>query len=287
MAVSMRNVKNKINATRKTAQITNAMNMVSASKLKRAEHHIKNYLPFVEKVEEIISDLISSGEDFTHPLLTPREVKKTCYVLITSDRGLAGPFNNNLFKRIAELIDNHKEDEYVVAPLGSRGYNYVRKKKYNMLNDEMILLRDDINLDDIRNFIMKVITMYLQNKIDKVVIIYNHFINTLVQRVESKVLLPIENKFENNNNDIYIYEGGVESILDTILPLYIQGLIYGFVLDSKASEHASRMTAMKSATDNAREIISELELLYNRARQAEITSELTDIIGGANATNNS
>ena len=184
-------------------------------------------------------------------------------------------------------MDNHKEDNiFVLAPLGSRGYIMCAEKiQYvKWWNDFTSWY---INLDDIRNFIMKVITMYLQNKIDKVVIIYNHFINKLVQRVESKVLLPIENKFEHNNNDIYIYEGGVESILDTILPLYVQGLIYGFVLDSKASEHASRMTAMKSATDNAREIISELELLYNRARQAEITSELTDIIGGANATNNS
>lgn len=285
MAVSMRNIKNKINATKKTSQITNAMHMVSASKLKRSEFHIKNYVPFVEKLEELISNLVNTKEDFTHPLLTSREVKRTCYIVITSDRGLAGPFNNNIFKKLTPIISKHKSNEYVIAPIGGRGYNFVRKKKYNMLTNELILLRDDIKLEDLRNLITKIIVMYLNEEIDKVIIIYNHFINTLIQRVETKVLLPIENKFTEKSNEFYIYEGGIDSILDTVLPLYIQGLIYGYVLDSKASEHAARMTAMKSATDNANEIISELELLYNRARQAEITSELTDIIGGANAAN--
>lgn len=286
MAVSMRNVKNRIVATKKTSQITNAMNMVSASKLKKSERTIKNYLPFVRQIEDVISDLVNSGEDFEHPLLTVRECKKTCYILITSDRGLAGPFNNNLFKKINEIISNHHPSEYVVAPLGSRGYNYVKKMRYNMVNDEMILLRDDVSFDDIMGVITQIIKMYLNKEVDKVVIYYNHFVNTLVQKVQSKVLLPIKKRFDKKSKDIYLYEGGIDSILDTVLPLYIQSLIYGVVLDSKASEHASRMTAMKSATDNAKEVISELELLYNRARQAEITSEITDIIGGANAANN-
>lgn len=286
MAVSMRNVKNRIVATKKTSQITNAMNMVSASKLKKSERTIRNYSPFVLRIESIISDLVNSGEDFEHPLLAERECRKTCYILITSDRGLAGPFNNNLFKKLNELVSNHDPSDYVIAPLGSRGYNYVKKMRYNMVNDDMILLRDDVSFEDIFSVISKIIQMYLNKEVDKVVICYNHFVNTLVQKVETKVLLPIEKKFDKKSKDIYLYEGGIDSILDTVLPLYIQSLIYGLVLDSKASEHASRMTAMKSATDNAKEVISELELLYNRARQAEITSEITDIIGGANAANN-
>ena len=124
----MRNIKNKINATKKTSQITNAMHMVSASKLKRSEFHIKNYVPFVEKLEELISNLVNTKEDFTHPLLTSREVKRTCYIVITSDRGLAGPFNNNIFKKLTQIISKHKSNEYVIAPIGGRGYNFVRKK---------------------------------------------------------------------------------------------------------------------------------------------------------------
>jgi F-type H+-transporting ATPase subunit gamma len=130
--------------------------------------------------------------------------------------------------------------------------------------------------------------MYLNGEVDKVVLIYNHFINTLSIEPTMKQILPINDDFsknENNNNHIYDYEGGINSILDTILPLYIENLVYGIILDSKASEHASRMTAMKNATDNAKDVITKLEIVYNRARQSAITLELTDIIGGANAAN--
>lgn len=287
MGVSTKKIQNRIKATKKTSQITNAMNMVSSSKLKKIERTIHNYLKFVEGVEEIIGNLLLSEDDIYHPLLETQNSSKVCYLLITSDRGLAGPFNNNLFKSFEEEIKVHQsKEEYVVATFGTKGFSYVRKRRHPSLTKEVVLLRDDVRYMDIRHTITKIIELYLSGEIGKVVIVYNHFVNTLSQVVTKKQLLPLEKKFTKTKPTErvhYIYEGGADKILSTVLPLYIESLVYGLVLDSKASEHASRMTAMRNATDNAYEIIGELELLYNRARQAAITSELTDIIGGASA----
>lgn len=287
MATSIRDIKQKVVATKKTSQITNAMNMVSASKLKGAQKGTESFRPYMQKIEEIVCNLVSNGEEIEHPLLMKREGNKTCYILITSDRGLAGPFNSNLCKLLTNVINN---DQDIVGTLGIKGYFYCKSRKYNML-DNINRLPDDVLFENIYPTIQEVLELYLSGKVDKVVLIYNHFINTLSIEPSMKQILPIEEDFnyesnkQDNSNHIYDYEGGISSILDTILPLYIENLVYGIILDSKASEHASRMTAMKNATDNAKDVISKLEIMYNKARQAAITLELTDIIGGANAAN--
>ena len=282
MAGETKFIKGKIQATKKTSQITKAMNMVSASKLKQAQLAISNYISFIDKIEEIVANLVSSG-DVKHPLLEERSGDRTCYIIITSERGLAGPFNSNIYKMLSGVI----KDGDSVLPYGGRGYNYC-KNKYSMLVDKPVILRDDVRFDDIIESLVLVVTRYLHNDFDKVKVIYNHFVNTLNQTQEIRQILPVETKkldYVSNYNKIYDFEGGIEGLLDKVLPIYIENIVYGIILDSKASEHASRMTAMKNATDNAQEIISSLELMYNRARQAAITLELTDIIGGANATN--
>ena len=282
MAGETKFIKGKIQATKKTSQITKAMNMVSASKLKQAQLAITNYISFIDKIEEIVANLVSSG-DVKHPLLEERGGDRTCYIIITSERGLAGPFNSNIYKMLAGVI----KDGDSVLPYGGRGYNYC-KNKYPMLIDKPVILRDDVRFDDIIESLVLIVTRYLHNGFDKVKVIYNHFVNTLNQTQEIRQILPVETKkldYVSNYNKIYDFEGGIEGLLDKVLPIYIENIVYGIILDSKASEHASRMTAMKNATDNAQEIISSLELMYNRARQAAITLELTDIIGGANATN--
>ena len=282
MAGETKFIKGKIQATKKTSQITKAMNMVSASKLKQAQLAIEHYISFIDKIEEIVSNLVSSG-DVIHPLLEKRTGNRTCYIIITSERGLAGPFNSNIYKMLGSVI----KDGDVVLPYGGRGYNYC-KNKYKMLIDKPVVLRDDVRFDDIIESLIMVVSMYLHNDFDCVKVLYNHFVNTLNQTQEERQILPVEPKkleVPTNYNQIYDFEGGVEGLLDKVLPIYIENIVYGIILDSKASEHASRMTAMKNATDNAQEIISTLELMYNRARQAAITLELTDIIGGANATN--
>lgn len=284
MAGQSRKVMMRINATKKTSQITKAMNMVSASRLRQAEKRIKEYLPFISKAKEIISNLSTSDESMNHPLLAKREIKKVCFVAVACDRGLAGAFNSNICKELTRLV-NLCESDYCVLPIGLKAHKYAEKMNYPLITDKVISIKDDIEFSMVADVIKKLVTNYLDHSFDKVVVIYNHYVNTLIQNVVSETVLPVSKPKETKENKIYEFDGGVKEILDTALPIYIENTIYGYFLDSKASEHASRMNSMKNATDNATEVISTLELLYNRARQAAITLELTDIVGGASVVN--
>lgn len=284
MAGQSRKVMMRINATKKTSQITKAMNMVSASRLRQAEKRIKEYLPFISKAKEIISNLSTSDESMNHPLLAKREIKKVCFVAVACDRGLAGAFNSNICKELTRLV-NLCESDYCVLPIGLKAHKYAEKMNYPLITDKVINIKDDIEFSMVADVIKKLVTNYLDHSFDKVVVIYNHYVNTLIQNVVSETVLPVSKPKETKENKIYEFDGGVKEILDTALPIYIENTIYGYFLDSKASEHASRMNSMKNATDNATEVISTLELLYNRARQAAITLELTDIVGGASVVN--
>ena len=288
MAASIRAIKTRITATKKTSQITKAMNMVSASKLKSAERSIKAYLPFTDKVKSIVANLASTKENLDHPLLKKRDIKTVLYVVVSSDRGLAGAFNSNIAKSLTKEIDSLPSNiNYVVMPLGLKIYNYVKKRNFPMNIENPVFLNDNIVFSDISDVVHEIVLDYLSNKVDEVKIIYNHHVNTLIQQVQTETLLPIS-QFDNNVAKVnYEFDGGEREILDTIFPIYIENSIYGMILDSKASEHAARMNAMQSATDNASEVIATLELLYNRARQEAITSELTDIVGGASVINES
>ena len=288
MANNIRDIHNRITSTKKTAKITKAMNMVSASKLRLAEKAIKEYRPFIDKAYDIIINIASSSEELNHALLEAREVKKTCYVVISSDRGLAGAFNANVLKKLADIISKHQPNEYCVLPLGLKAYSYCQKHRYPMLIDKPVLLRDDIEFNDVYNVTKTLVMNFLQKSIDKVDIIYNHYINTLVHETTVTTVFPINKAqilSDKKTESFYEFEGGVNEVLNVVLPMYIENYIYGLILDSKASEHASRMNSMKNATDNAEEVINSLGLLYNRARQAAITLELTDIVGGASVIN--
>jgi len=292
---SMREIKSRITATKKTAQITKAMHMVSASKLKKAEGVIKSYRPLVFKLREMIDNLLSSDDVSNHPMLIKREKHITCYVLVTSDRGLAGPYNSSIFKAFTAFVEeNHQSnDEFIVATLGFKAYSFAKRMNYKMLNEEIINVRDDIQFVDFKSVIELFTKQFLNGNIDSIVVFYNHYVNIITQNVEQVEILPITNghKKELKNEDekglklIYNFEPNSQAIIDHLLPMYVENTLYGMILEAKASEHASRMTAMKSATDNAEDVINTLQLHYNRARQAAITIELTDIIGGANAVN--
>lgn len=289
MATSMRAVKLRINATKKTSQITKAMNMISASKLKNAERHIKDYRPFLDKIEEILANITQDKQalnDCQSIFLKPREVKNICYIVISSDKGLAGAFNINVLKELKKNIDELPTDmNYIVASIGIKAFNYVIKNKYNKFNDKPIFIRDDVEFHEMREFVKSIVVGYIVGQYDEVRVIYNHYVNTLIQNVKVSKLLPIVEINKTSTNSNYEYDGNIEDILNMILPIYVENLVYGFVLDSKTSEHASRMNSMKKATDNATEVVGKLELLYNRARQQAITLELTDIIGGASVIN--
>ena len=282
---SLREIKKRIEATRKTSQITKAMNMVSASKLRKVERKYKNYQPITAKIKEILEQVLSTNPDYKHPLLEQREIKKVGYILVTSDRGLAGPYNSQILKYFENLL-NENDKDYIVGTIGYKAYSYCKRKKHPLLNKESINSRDDIKFIDFQAMSRAFINLYLNREVDKIVMVYSDYINTLTQVVTDRVLMPVTDlKKDKGLVSEYIFEPSTEEVIDQLLPIYLENTLYGIILDAKTAEQASRMTAMKNATDNAKEIIHKQNLIYNRARQAQITIELTDIIGGANAVN--
>ena len=285
MGNSLGEVKKRLSSTKSTAQITKAMYMVSSSKIKRAERTYSGYKDFMLQIKNVINNVLKTApEDFYHPLMTSREVKKTAYLIITSDRGLAGTYNSSIFKELDNIIINHKDSsEYICAAIGKKGYSFLQRRGYSTIGDSHIAVRDDVMFLDMNDLVQNIIDIYVSGKIDRLVIIYNHFVNNLVQEVRQEVLLPITGLDITLKESDYVYEGGLENTLNMVLPMYVKDIVYGIILDAKCAEHSARMNAMKSATDNANEVIEKLQLLYNRARQNVITNELIDIIGGANA----
>ncbi len=290
---NMRDIKNRIEGTQKTSQITKAMHMVSASKLKKAEKAIKAYRPLTEKLEAILSRIFNEDPDLSHPMLEPRDISHSTFILITSDRGLAGPYNANVFKAFEAYLNEHSydPDRISVAAIGNKAFSFAKQKGYRLVSDTPIQVRDDFQFIDFQKLTDTFIKQYLDGSTDEIITVYNRFINTLSQEVTVKPLVPLEfnpdvdTQKHESPNLIYDFEPDIATTLSVLLPNYVVHTLYGMVLEGKASEHASRMTAMKNATDNAKEVIDTLTLSYNKARQDAITIELTDIIGGANAVN--
>lgn len=285
MANSLREVKKRIDSTESTAQITKAMYMVSSSKVKKAEKTYKGYQDFMQRIESMVKQMIGKAvEDYKHPLMVERPITKVAYLLITSDRGLAGAYNSSIYKALEEHLSKLEDGvEVCFTAIGKQGFNYLKRKNFELIFDSPTFVRDDVMFIDILPLANSIVSAYLEGEIDKLYIVYNHYINSLTQEVAFKELLPITNLEAEEGTIDYVYETGIEKTLDLVLPMYIQDIIYGIILDAKVSEHSARMNSMRNATDNAQEVIAKLELLYNRARQNAITTELIDIIGGANA----
>ena len=282
MAESLIEVKTRINSTKKTHQITKAMHMVSSSKVKKSERTFKRYQDFMKKIGDLVATVLANEMEVSNPILVEREVNKTAYLLISSDTGLAGSYNSSIFKYFEKLIEGHRDD-FVVGTIGRKAFTYANNKHFKMLNDGAIFIRDDVMFIDIVPLAKKFIDSYLAGEIDRLVIIYNHYVNSLTIEVKEQVLLPLAEVKGSKSEIEYIYEGGIEKTLNELLPMYIEAMIYGIILDAKTAEHSSRMNAMKAATDNTNEVIEKLQIVYNRARQSAITTELTDIVAGANA----
>lgn len=266
-------------------QITKAMEMVSASKLNKAELNAKSFVPYSDKIQEVVADIAGTSTNPDHPMLKKREVKKTGYVVITSDRGLAGAYNSSVLRKLHNAIkERHQStDEYAIIVFGRVGFEFFKNRKIPIAKSTLGLA-DQPNFNDIKKLTSETVQMYIDEEIDELNIYYNHYVSAISQEVTSKKLLPITNLHEGSSGRAsYEYEPEEDKILEVLLPQYAESLIYGALLDGKASEHASRMTAMRSATDNANEIIDDLTLSYNRARQAAITQEITEIIGGVAA----
>ncbi|OLN24158.1 F0F1 ATP synthase subunit gamma [Domibacillus antri] len=282
---SLRDIQTRITSTKKTSQITKAMQMVSASKLNRAETNAKSFVPYMEKIQEVVASIALGSKDVTHPMLVSRPVKKTGYLVITSDRGLAGAYNSSILRYVYKKIqERHKsKDEYVVIAVGRVGRDFFRMRGIEAI-ESITGLPDQPSFADVKEIVRKTVDLFSEGTYDELYMYYNHFVNAIQQDVTEKKVLPLTD-IESSGGRLssYEFEPSAEEILEVLLPQYAESLIYGALLDGKASEHAARMTAMQNATDNAKELISSLTLQYNRARQAAITQEITEIVGGAAA----
>ena len=287
---SLREIKGRIGSTKKMSQITSAMHMVSNSKLKRAEENARKFQPYMDKIQEAVQAIASGDNTSSHPMLRERPVKRTGYVIITSDSGLAGPYNANIIKEITGRVSerhNDNPDSYDLFVIGRMGYEFLENRGYNITNHR-IGLDDQPSFSSVKEIAQQSVAQFSNEDIDELYIVYNEFISVLEQKVSTRKLLPLSeddaaNQTQASNLSTYEFEPDKESILETILPQYAESLVYGALLEAKASEHAARMTAMKAATDNAKELVDDLSLQYNRARQAAITQEITEIVGGASA----
>lgn len=281
---SLRDIKSRITSTKKTSQITKAMEMVSASKLNRADSNAKSFVPYMEKIQEVVASVASGSSGVNHPMLIKRPVKKTGYLVITSDRGLAGAYNSNVLRMVYQAIQKrHKSsDDYTIIAIGRIGRDFFKKRNIPVAL-EIAGIADQPSFADIKDIANQTVNMFADATFDELYLYYNHFVSAIQQEVTEKKLLPLTDVASDQKLTSYEFEPSQEEILEVLLPQYAESLIYGALLDGKASEHAARMTAMKSATDNAKELISALTLSYNRARQAAITQEITEIVGGAAA----
>ena len=283
MAQSMRDIKDKINSTQNTSQITKAMQMVSAAKLTKSEAKTKNYHHYMETLEDMVRNISSSSSMSHHPFFKSKsEANCTGYLVITSDRGLAGGYNSNVLKLLQQQIDSKPSDQSKLYMIGSKGFDYAKRSNL-VVENEFVFVPDDIVYQDLKPVVDKVIGDYMAGVISEVVVVYNHYVSKIAQEPMTKQILPLESKKAEKSKAQYSFEPKEEDIINAILPKYLEGTIYGVAITAKLSEHASRMNAMQNATDNAVEIIKNLQLVYNRARQAAITQEITEIVGGASA----
>lgn len=290
MAVSLNDIKTKIASTKNTSQITNAMQMVSTAKLGRSEEAARNFQVYAQKVRKLLTDILhgNGAGASTNPMLISRSVKKTGYIVITSDRGLVGGYNSSILKAVMELKEEYHPDGkgFEMICIGGMGADFFKARGIQPLY-ELRGLADQPSFDQVRKIISKTVEMYQNELFDELYVCYNHHVNTLTSQMRVEQMLPIvdldPNEADEEYSLIFELETSREEILEQLLPQFAESMIYGAIIDAKTAENAAGMTAMQTATDNAKKVINDLTIQYNRARQAAITQEITEIVAGASA----
>jgi F-type H+-transporting ATPase subunit gamma len=284
---NLKEIRNRITSVGSTMQITSAMKMVSAAKLKRAQDAITQMRPYANKLTELLVNLSSSldtseGGEFS----SDRLQSKILLVAITSNRGLCGGFNANIIKKINLLVEeDYKEAEVSILSIGKKSSEYFNNNNFSVVSTHDDVF-SDLTYNSIASIASGIMEDYINQKFDKVVLVYNQFKNAATQNVMNEAYLPVESVDENESSiGDYIFEPEKKEIIEELIPKSLKTQLYKAVLDSHASEHGARMTAMHKATDNASELKKDLTLSYNKARQAAITAEILEIVGGAEALN--
>ena len=278
--VSTKEIKNRIRSMESTKQITKAMEMVAASKLRRAQAQVAASRPYFEILRDTIDDIVANNRDFSSPYLTARPVKKVAYIVIAGDRGLAGGYNSNILKLVQSRINGQ---DAVVLPIGKKAVDFFRTRKVQLLT-ESYAVAADMGIGDCFSVAKQLSKAFRNGEFDEVYVAYTSFVSVLSQTPAVMQLLPLvcaDCEEKKASSMITMYEPNDEEVFDAIVPEYLGGILYGALCESRASEQAARRTAMDSATSNAEDMIADLSLKFNRARQAAITNEIIDIVAGS------
>lgn len=286
MAENKKAVLRRIRAVKNIQQITKAQKMISVVKLRRAQQKVLAARPYSRELAKTLSRLVAGGAGADHPLLAKREGGSgaVAYVVVTADRGMAGAFNVNVIRAAAAAMNADPRPQKLVA-IGRQGRDYFRKRGVEPVL-EFTGFGEEPSFALARQMVSQVVNLYREGQVDEVRLVYSEFVNTVTQRPTEVQLLPVqppEDSSEEHGQLDYIYVPSAEEVLNTLVPRFVEVVFYQALLESKASEHGARMTAMGNATDKATEMIEQLTLAYNRARQAAITTEISEIVGGANA----
>ncbi|MEL0257944.1 MAG: F0F1 ATP synthase subunit gamma [Gammaproteobacteria bacterium] len=280
-------IRTQIASIQNTQKITKAMEMVAASKMKKAQDQMTKARPYADKILNVITHLAHAHPEYTSEFFSKREVSKKGYIIISSDRGLCGGLNNNLFKIVLENIEQDKASNIdpAFALVGSKATSFFQRMGGDVIA-QTSQLGDKPKVEQVLGLIKSTIDSFINNDIDEVHLVYNKFINTVSQEPTIQKILPINTEVKNEDYNYYwdyIYEPEAETVLESLFTRYIESLVYRGLVENLACEQASRMVAMKAASDNATDLIAELQLIYNKNRQAAITQEISEIISGAAA----
>lgn len=279
-------VRTQIKSIQNTRKITKAMEMVAASKMRRAKNRMNAARPYAEKIASVVAHMVQANSEYNHPYLSDRAVKRVGYIIVSSDRGLCGGLNINVFRRaVAQMSEWQAKDVDVdLSLIGSKALSFFKRFNANIVS-EATQLGDAPQVEEILGAVKVMMDAYLDGKIDRLYGISNEFVNTMTQSPKTVQLIPVENieDAERKHHWDYIYEPEAKPLIDVTMNRYIESLVYKAVAENVACEQSARMVAMKAATDNAGNLIGDLELVYNKARQAAITQELSEIVSGAAA----
>lgn len=282
-------IRKQIKSIQNTRKITRAMEMVAASKMRRAQERMQAARPYATRIRNVIAHLHYAHPEYRHPFVEVREARRVGFIVVTSDRGLCGGLNANLLRTLLAAMRewSARAIPIEVCTIGAKGFGLLKRVGANIVS-HVSHLGDDPRVEDLIGSIKVMLDAYSAGRIDRLFLVYNRFLNTMSQRPQVDTLLPLpparpEEEERLKHHWDYIYEPDAREVLDSLLTRYIEALVYHAVVENLASEQAARMVAMRSASDNAGELISELELRYNKARQAAITQEIAEIVGGAAA----
>ena len=279
-------IRTKIASIKNTQKITSAMQLVAAAKMRRAQERMAATRPYAEKMRQVIGHLDQAHPEYRHSFMKEREVKRIGYIIVSSDRGLCGGLNNNLFRMLAKEIRAHRERgiEVEFCTIGKKALGFFRRFGGNV-RAQITQLGDKPHIENLIGTVKVMLDAYEAGEIDRIFVVYNRFLNTMTQTPMIEQLVPITSQGEDElkHHWDYIYEPDSKEVLDNLLSRYLEALVYQAVVENGASEQSARMVAMKAATENAGSLIDELQLVYNKARQAAITQEISEIVGGAAA----